>query len=91
MPRVIVTSLSHEAKEARLVELFHELEGDCLAGIEAVIVLTVVETAPGVVEERLRSVFDIVANEESIAILERWCIEARQLLQLHKNVPGGRA
>lgn len=74
-----------------MIDLFLELEQDCLQGVEAVIVLTVVETAPGIVEERLRSVFDLVSNEASIAILERWCVEARQLIQLHKDTPGGSA
>lgn len=90
MPRVVVTALSADEKAAKVYELISSLAADLdSGGLDAIIVLTVVETAPGIVEERLRSVFDIVENEASIKILERWCTEARQLLRLHKESPGG--
>lgn len=91
MPQVVVNSLSVEDKERTLAKLYEDLAVDIDQGIEAIVVLTVVQSSPGVVDERLRSVFDLIDNEASIEILERWCLEARRLIQLHKSNPGGSA
>lgn len=91
MTKVVVTELAPDEKTRHIFELVQQLAGDLHQGVDAIVVLTVVQSGPTTVDERLRSVFDIVENEESIKILERWCAEARQLLELHKKPPGGSA
>jgi hypothetical protein len=87
---VYIAELSPNERDDQLGEILSELALDVRTGrLEALIYLTVVIDERGQAEEKLRSVFDIIQNEESINILERWCVEARQLIRLHKEKPGG--
>jgi hypothetical protein len=92
MPVLITDRLDTDERDRRVVEILTSLARYAeTREIQGLVVLTIMPDPFGRIEENLRSVFDVIEHEESIAVLERWCKEARDLIRLTKEDPGGSA
>ncbi len=85
-------TISPEDGQRKLAEAMNYLaETATTRGIQSLVMLVVSPDEKGNIEERMFSIFDLEEDEPSIAVLERWCAQARRTIALYKSKPGGSA
>lgn len=88
-----VISQSIPDKDVKIAEILYALT-DAVQNdkLDAIVVFTVLwDRETETFQEEVHSAFDLVLHEAGIAVLERWCAEARKSIELYRTPPGGSA